>query len=196
MKRREIEIWEQTKGTVTHFITGLGTTGTFTGVTRRLRECNASIRAVDVQPDLPLHGIEGLKHLPTAHVPGIYDASLADEHLTVDTESSLLMTQRLAKEEGLFVGPSSGANVFAAVELARRVITGVGSCDDLMRWRRKVSQREPAITRAFDRSLEPRICKSLTVRLQLARAHEAVQFRYRSRHPSQTHLHPQTALKR
>ena len=118
------EIWEQTKGTVTHFITGLGTTGTFTGVTRRLRECNASIRAADVQPDLPLHGIEGLKHLPTAHVPGIYDASLADEQLTVDTESSLLMTQRLAKEEGLFVGPSSGANVFAAVELAQRLSPG------------------------------------------------------------------------
>lgn len=115
------EIWEQTKWTVTHFITGLGTTGTFTGVTRRLRECNASIRAVDVQPDLPLHGIEGLKHLPTAHVPGIYDASLADKHLTVDTESSLVMTQRLAKEEGLFVGPSSGANVHAAVELAREL---------------------------------------------------------------------------
>ena len=118
------EIWEQTKGTVSHFITGLGTTGTFTGVTRRLREYNTSIRAVDVQPDLPLHGIEGLKHLPTAHVPGIYDASLADEHLTVDTESSLLMSQRLAKEEGLFVGPSSGANVFAAVELARELSRG------------------------------------------------------------------------
>jgi S-sulfo-L-cysteine synthase (O-acetyl-L-serine-dependent) len=118
------EIWEQTRGTVTHFITGLGTTGTFTGVTRRLRECNASIRAVDVQPDLPLHGIEGLKHLPTAHVPGIYDHSLADEHLVVDTESSLLMTQRLAKEEGLFVGPSSGANVYAAVELARELSPG------------------------------------------------------------------------
>jgi len=118
------EIWEQTKWTVTHFITGLGTTGTFTGVTRRLRECNPSVRAVDVQPDLPLHGIEGLKHLPTAHVPGIYDASLADEHLAVDTESSLLMSQRLAKEEGLFVGPSSGANVFAAVELARELSRG------------------------------------------------------------------------
>jgi len=118
------EIWEQTSCTVTHFITGLGTTGTFTGVTRRLRECNASIRAIAVQPDLPLHGIEGLKHLSTAHVPGIYDASLADEHLAVDTESSLLMTQRLAKEEGLFVGSSSGANVFAAVELARELSPG------------------------------------------------------------------------
>ena len=118
------EIWEQTKCSVTHFIAGLGTTGTFTGVTRRLRECNGSIRAIGVQPDLPLHGIEGLKHLSTAHVPGIYDASLADEHRTVDTESSLLMTQRLAKEEGLFVGTSSGANVFAAVELARELSPG------------------------------------------------------------------------
>jgi len=118
------EIWEQTKCTVTHFITGLGTTGTFTGVTRRLRECNPSIRAIGVQPDSPLHGIEGLKHLSTAHVPGIYDASLADEHLAVDTDSSLLMTQRLAKEEGLFVGPSSGANVFAALRLARELSPG------------------------------------------------------------------------
>ena len=71
-----------------------------------------------------MHGIEGLKHLPTAHVPGIYDHTLADEHLVVDTESSLLMTQRLAKEEGLFVGPSSGANVYAAVELARELSPG------------------------------------------------------------------------
>lgn len=118
------EIWEQTEGTVTHFITGLGTTGTFTGVTRRLRDYNASIRTIGVQPDSPLHGIEGLKHMATAHVPGIYDASLADEQLAIDTESALLMNQRLAKEEGLFVGPSSGANVFAALELARKLSPG------------------------------------------------------------------------
>jgi cysteine synthase B len=85
------EIWEQTKGTVTHFITGLGTTGTFTGVTRRLRESNASIRAIGVQPDLPLHGIEGLTFTHGAR-PRNLRSSLADEHLTVDTESSLLMT--------------------------------------------------------------------------------------------------------
>ncbi len=118
------EIWEQTEGTVTHFVTGLGTTGTFTGVTRRLRECNLRILTIGVQPDLPLHGIEGLKHMATAHVPGIYDPSLADEQLAVDTESALLMHERLAKEEGLFVGPSSGANVFAALELARELSPG------------------------------------------------------------------------
>ena len=118
------EVWEQTEGTVTHFVTGLGTTGTFTGVTRRLRVYNRRIRITAVQPDSPLHGIEGLKHLATAHVPGIYDASLADEQLAVDTESALSMHQRLAKEEGLFVGPSSGANVFAALELARKLSPG------------------------------------------------------------------------
>jgi cysteine synthase B len=118
------EIWEQTEGTVTHFVTGLGTTGTFTGVTRRLREHNPGIRTIAVQPDSPLHGIEGLKHMATAHVPGIYDASLADEQLAVDTESALLMHQRLAKEEGLFVGPSSGANVLAALEVARDLPSG------------------------------------------------------------------------
>ena len=118
------EIWEQTNGTVSHFVSGLGTTGTFTGVIRRLREYNPKIRAVGVQPDLPLHGIEGLKHMATAHVPGIYDASLVGEQMAVETESALLMKQRLAKEEGLFVGPSSGANVFAAVELARELLPG------------------------------------------------------------------------
>ena len=118
------EIWEQTQSTISHFVTGLGTTGTFTGVTRRLREYNPNIRALGVQPDSPLHGIEGLKHMATAHVPGIYDASLADEQVAVDTESALLMHQRLAKEEGLFVGPSSGANVLAALNLARELSPG------------------------------------------------------------------------
>jgi S-sulfo-L-cysteine synthase (O-acetyl-L-serine-dependent) len=118
------EIWEQTEGRITHFVTGLGTTGTFIGVTRRLREYNADIRTIGVQPDLPLHGIEGLKHMATAHVPGIYDSSLADEQIAVATESALFMTQRLSKEEGLFVGPSSGANVFAALEVARKLSPG------------------------------------------------------------------------
>ena len=119
-----VEIWEQTEGAVAYFVTGLGTSGTFTGVTRRLRDYNAGVRAIGVQPDAPLHGIEGLKHMATAHVPGIYDASLADEQLAVDTESALSMHQRLAKEEGLFVGPSSGANVFAALEVAGRLSAG------------------------------------------------------------------------
>ena len=112
------EIWEQTAGRITHFVTGLGTSGTFVGVVRRLRELNPSLTAVAVQPESPLHGLEGLKHMATAITPGIYDESLASETLEVSTEDALLMSRRLAREEGLFVGPSSGANVFAAWRLA------------------------------------------------------------------------------
>ena len=112
------EIWEQTAGRITHFVTGLGTSGTFVGVVRRLRELNPSLTAVAVQPGSPLHGLEGLKHMATAITPGIYDESLASETLEVSTEDALLMSRRLAREEGLFVGPSSGANVFAAWRLA------------------------------------------------------------------------------
>lgn len=112
------EIWEQTAGRITHFITGLGTSGTFVGVVRRLRELNPAIRAVAVQPESPLHGLEGLKHMATAITPGIFDQSLVAETLEVSTEDALLMTRRLAREEGIFVGPSSGANVFAARALA------------------------------------------------------------------------------
>ncbi|MFN2405742.1 MAG: PLP-dependent cysteine synthase family protein [Pyrinomonadaceae bacterium] len=112
------EIWEQTEGRITHFITGLGTTGTFVGVVRGLRELNPGLKAIAVQPESPLHGLEGLKHLPTAVTPGIYDDSLASETLEVSTEDALLMTRRLAREEGLFVGPSSGANACAAWRLA------------------------------------------------------------------------------
>jgi len=112
------EIWQQSGGRVTHFIAGLGTSGTFVGVVRRLRELNASLNAVAVQPESPLHGLEGLKHMATAIKPRIYDESLASDTLEVSTEDALLMTQRLAREEGLFVGPSSGANVFAAWRLA------------------------------------------------------------------------------
>jgi cysteine synthase B len=108
------EIWEQTNGRITHFVTGLGTTGTFVGVVRRLRELNPKLKAVAVQPESPLNGIEGLKHMATAIVPGIYDQSLVSETLEVTTEDALLMTGKLAREEGLLVGPSSGANVFAA----------------------------------------------------------------------------------
>ena len=108
------EIWEQTGGRVTHFVAGLGTAGTFVGVVRRLRELNPKLKAVAVQPDSPLNGIEGLKHMATAMVPGIYDESLATATLEVATEDALLMTGKLAREEGLLVGPSSGANVFAA----------------------------------------------------------------------------------
>lgn len=112
------EIWGQTGGQVTHFVTGLGTSGTFVGVVRRLRELNPSLKAVAVQPESPLHGLEGLKHMATAFVPGIFDETLVAETLEVATEDALLMTGRLAREEGLLVGPSSGANVFAAWRLA------------------------------------------------------------------------------
>jgi len=113
------EIWEQTEGRITHFVAGLGTTGTFVGVVRRLKEFNPRLRAIALQPDSPLHGLEGLKHLQTAMVPGIYDPTLADENVEVTTDEALVMSGRLAREEGLFVGPSSGANVFAALRLAR-----------------------------------------------------------------------------
>lgn len=115
------EIWRQTHGRVTHFVAGLGTTGTFTGTTRRLREFYPGLKAVSIQPESPMHGLEGLKHLDTAVVPGIYDASLADEDLAVSTEDAQAMTRRLAREEGIFVGPSSGANVYAAIETARNI---------------------------------------------------------------------------
>jgi len=113
------ELWAQTAGRITHFLCGLGTSGTFVGTTRRLREYNPAIRAVSMQPDSPLHGLEGMKHMATALVPGIYDQTLADENVEVATEDAQEMTRRLAREEGLFVGVSSGANVYAAVRLAQ-----------------------------------------------------------------------------
>lgn len=115
------EIWRQTSGGVTHFVAGLGTTGTFTGTTRRLREFFPKLKAVSVQPGSPIHGLEGLKHLDTAIVPGIYDPELSDENLAVSTEDAQMMTRRLAREEGIFVGPSSGANVYAAIETAKNI---------------------------------------------------------------------------
>lgn len=118
------EIWRQSRGEVTHFVAGLGTTGTFTGVTRHLKEISPSLTAVALQPDAPLHGLEGLKHLETALVPGIYDADLVDEHRTCTTEDALAMAKRLAREEGLLVGPSAGANVAAALAVARSLDAG------------------------------------------------------------------------
>jgi S-sulfo-L-cysteine synthase (O-acetyl-L-serine-dependent) len=120
-----IEIWKQTEGRVTHFVTGLGTSGTFVGVTRRLKELNPAIQCISMQPDAPLHGLEGLKHMATALVPGIYDESLADEQIEVATEDAQKMVLRLAREEGLLVGVSSGANLFAAIEVARRIKEGL-----------------------------------------------------------------------
>lgn len=114
-----LEIWEQTRGRATHFVAGLGTTGTFTGTTRRLKELNRNLRAYAVQPDSPMHGLEGMKYMKTAIVPKIFDSSLVDETLEVSTEEAQAMARRLALEEGLLVGVSSGANVFAALRLAK-----------------------------------------------------------------------------
>ena len=118
------EIWEQTEGRITHFVTGLGTSGTFVGTTRKLKELNPAIRAISMQPDSPLHGLEGLKHMGTAMVPGIYDPDLADESVEVATEDAQEMVRRLALEEGLLVGTSSGANVIAALRLAGTLPSG------------------------------------------------------------------------
>lgn len=113
------EIWEQTQGRITHFIAGLGTSGTFVGVARRLKELNPEVHAISIQPDSPLHGLEGLKHMATAMVPGIYDPTLADENDVVSTEDAQEVARRLAEGEGLLVGTSSGANVCAALRMAR-----------------------------------------------------------------------------
>jgi cysteine synthase B len=118
------EIWEQTGGRITHFVTGLGTSGTFVGTARRLKELNPLVRAISLQPDSPLHGLEGLKHMGTALVPGIYDETLADETVKVLTEDAYATQKILAQQDGLFVGPSSGANVFAALRLARTLPAG------------------------------------------------------------------------
>ena len=112
------EIIRQTDGRVTHFVAGLGTSGTFVGVGRRLRDEVPGVVLASMQPDSPLHGLEGLKHMETAIVPGIYDRSVADVEVTVDTEEAFAMTRRLAREEGLLVGISAGANVLAATRLA------------------------------------------------------------------------------
>jgi S-sulfo-L-cysteine synthase (O-acetyl-L-serine-dependent) len=120
-----VEILEQTGGRVTAFVAGLGTSGTFTGTGRRLRAWNRSVRLVSVQPSSPLHGLEGLKHMPTAIVPSIYDPTLADENIDADTEESLALVRRLAREQGLLVGPSSGAALAAAMRLSGDLREGV-----------------------------------------------------------------------
>ena len=119
------EIIEQTAGRVTHFVAGLGTSGTFMGTGRALKAFNPAIRLISFQPDSPFHGLEGLKHMATAMVPAIYDPSLADEDTGVSTESAHECVRRLAREEGLLVGISSGAALAAALQVARRIERGV-----------------------------------------------------------------------
>ncbi len=113
------EIWEDTHGKVTHFVAGIGTGGTISGVGRYLKERNPAVQIIGVIPDNPLHAIEGLKHLPTAVRPGILDGSVIDRTVEAGTESALEMAQRLASVEGLFVGTSSGAAVHVALDIAR-----------------------------------------------------------------------------
>jgi cysteine synthase B len=120
-----VEILEQTDGRVTHFVAGLGTSGTFVGTGRRLRAFRRDIRLISVQPESPLNGIEGLKHMETAIRPGIYDDTLADEDLRVSTERAHALTRQLAAEEGLLVGVSSGAALAAALDVAERIRDGV-----------------------------------------------------------------------
>ena len=119
------EIWEQTGGRVTHFVAGLGTTGTFVGTTRRLKELNPDIVCESFQPESPMHGLEGMKHLETAIVPGIWDPKLPDDQLWAGTEEAYTMVKRLAREEGLFVGISAGAAVDQALRVAATLTEGV-----------------------------------------------------------------------
>jgi S-sulfo-L-cysteine synthase (O-acetyl-L-serine-dependent) len=116
-----IEVIEQTEGAITHFVAALGTSGTFTGTTRRLRQHLPNVRCISVQPSSPLHGLEGTKHMPSAIKPGIYDPDLADENMWVDTEDAYAMARRLAREEGLLVGISAAANVLAASRVAKQL---------------------------------------------------------------------------
>jgi cysteine synthase B len=119
------EVFAQSDGRITHFVAGLGTSGTFVGTARRLKELNPEVRCISFQPDSAFHGLEGLKHMPTAIVPGIYDAKLADENLEISTEQAYAMTLRLAREEGLLVGVSSGAAMVAALKVAEKARRGV-----------------------------------------------------------------------
>jgi cysteine synthase B len=117
------EIWQQTEGQITHFVAGLGTSGTFMGTTRKLKEMNPAIQAVSFQPDSPFHGLEGLKHMGTAMVPAIYNPHLADRALEIETEAAYEMARRLAREEGLLVGISAAAAVVASVKIAQEEAT-------------------------------------------------------------------------
>lgn len=112
------EIWKQTEGQITHFVAGLGTSGTFMGTTRRLKELNPAVQCIAMQPDSPFHGLEGLKYMPTAIVPPIYDPSVADRHVEQSTEEAYEMAKRLGKTQGLLLGISASAAVAASLKIA------------------------------------------------------------------------------
>ena len=115
------EIWKQTGGKITHFVAALGTSGTFTGTARRLRELNPSIRCISLQPDAAFHGLEGWKHMATAIRPAIYDATLADENLGVSTEAAYRMVKRIAREEGLLISPSAAGALLGCFQVAEKL---------------------------------------------------------------------------
>lgn len=119
------EIIEQTQGKITHFLASIGTSGTVMGTSRRLKEFNPDIRVIEVEPETPLHGLEGLKHMATSIVPGIYHPEELDEKISAPTEESYDMAKRLAREEGLFVGQSSGAAMWAALEAGKKIKEGL-----------------------------------------------------------------------
>ncbi len=119
------EIWEQTKGSVTHFVAGLGTTGTFVGTGRKLKELNKNIELISLQPETAMHGLEGWKHLDSAKVPKIYDETIADKNLFMDTMASYEMIKDVAKHEGLLLSPSAAANLVGAIEVAEKLDQGV-----------------------------------------------------------------------
>jgi cysteine synthase B len=115
------EIWRETEGRITHFVATLGTSGTFMGTARRLKELNPAIECISLQPDSPFHGIEGTKHMASAIVPSIYDATLADRDLGISTEAAHAMVRRVAREEGILLGVSSGAALVGCVEIAKQL---------------------------------------------------------------------------
>ena len=117
-----VEIMKQTENRITHFVTSLGTSGTFMGVSRRLKQDMPAVKCVSAQPSSGIHGLEGLKHMPTAIVPAIYDPAIADDNIWVETEDAYSMVRQLAKQEGLLVGLSAGANVVAARQIAKNLI--------------------------------------------------------------------------
>ena len=118
------EIWEQTNGEITHFVSGLGTSGTFVGTARRLRELNPEIKVISFEPDSPFHGLEGMKHMESAIVPSIYDPTIADENRRTATEDAYAMVKRVAREEGFLIGISAGAAVATALQVAREIEGG------------------------------------------------------------------------